>query len=51
MTPNHPKQVQGAVLDDLPALPSYPEEDDDWVDPPDLPIARASAVELGFALP
>lgn len=51
MTPNHPKQVQGAVIDDLPALPSYPEEDDDWADPPDLPVARASAVELGFALP
>lgn len=51
MTPNHPKQIHGAVIDDLPALPSYPEEDDDWADPPDLPVARASAVELGFALP
>ena len=46
-----PKHIQGAVLDDLPALPAYPEEDDDWADPPDLPVSRASAVELGFALP
>ena len=46
-----PKHIQGTVLDDLPALPAYPEEDDDWADPPDLPVSRASAVELGFALP
>ena len=46
MVPHH-----RAVVEDIPALPSYPEEDDDWADPPDLPVARASAVELGFALP
>lgn len=48
MNPNQPKRISGAVLDDP---TPYPLEDDDWVDPPDLPTTRASALELGFALP
>ena len=53
LTSNQPplKQIPGAVVDDdPPPLPVYPEEDDDWVDPPDLPVRKTSAAALGFAL-
>jgi len=53
LTSNQPplKQIPGTVLDDdPPPLPVYPEEDDDWVDPPDLPVRKTSAAALGFAL-
>lgn len=48
MTPTQPKRISGAILDDSPA--AYPAEEDDWVDPPDLPTTRVSAAALGFAI-